>query len=65
MLRTAEGTIVLDLVGKMSGRGAYICHTVTCLRRARKGRRMESALGCSIPEPIYERMERELMDSDV
>ena len=60
VLRTPEGEIVLDLVGKKSGRGAYICKNPTCFKKARKARRLEASLECSIPEEVYERMEEEL-----
>ena len=60
VLRTPDGSIVLDLTGKCSGRGAYICRSVDCFRKARKARRIESSLGCQIPEEIYSRMEEEL-----
>jgi predicted RNA-binding protein YlxR (DUF448 family) len=60
VLRTPEGEITLDLVGKKSGRGAYICKRAECLKRARKSRRIEQALECSIPEEIYDRMEEEI-----
>ncbi len=64
VLRTKDETIVLDLTGKLSGRGAYICRRLACLRKARKGRRIESALGCSIPESVYADLERELNEHD-
>ncbi len=60
VLRTPEGDITLDLKGKMSGRGAYVCKSVACFKKARKARRIEQALECSIPEEVYERMEQEL-----
>jgi len=60
VLRTPEGEITLDLKGKMSGRGAYVCKSVACFKKARKARRIEQALECSIPEEVYERMEQEL-----
>ena len=60
VLRTPEGEITLDLVGKKSGRGAYICKSAECLKKARKSRRIESALECSIPDEIYARLEEEL-----
>jgi predicted RNA-binding protein YlxR (DUF448 family) len=60
VLRTPEGEIVLDTTGKRSGRGAYICKNASCLKKARKARRLESSLECAIPEEIYERMEEEL-----
>ena len=60
VLRTPEGEIVLDLTGKKSGRGAYICKNANCLKKARKSRRIESSLECSIPETVYDRMEEEI-----
>ena len=60
VLRTPEGEIVLDLTGKRSGRGAYICKNASCLKKARKARRLESSLECSIPDEIFDRMEEEL-----
>lgn len=60
VLRTPEGEIVLDLVGKRSGRGAYICKSSACLKKARKAKRLESSLECSIPDEVYERLEEEL-----
>ncbi len=60
VLRTPEGEVVLDLIGKRSGRGAYICRRAECLKKARRARRLESSLECSIPDEVYERMEEEL-----
>lgn len=52
--------ISLDITGKMPGRGAYLCRNPECLRLARKGRRLERAFSCKIPEEIYLRLENEL-----
>ena len=60
VLRTPEGEVVLDLTGKKSGRGAYICKNPACLKKARKSRRIESSLDCHISEELYEKMEEEL-----
>lgn len=57
MVRTPENEIFLDFTGKKSGRGAYICPTVACLKKARKSGRAENALGCKIPDEIYDKME--------
>ena len=61
MVRTPEGEIVLDLIGKKSGRGAYICKSASCLKKARKAKRLEAALECSIPDEVYEKLEGELI----
>ena len=60
VLRTPEGEVVLDLTGKKSGRGAYICKKAACFKKARKSRRFETSLECSIPEAVYDRMEEEI-----
>ena len=60
VLRTPEGEVILDLTGKKSGRGAYICKNVTCFKKARKARRIETSLECQISEELYNRMEEEL-----
>lgn len=60
VLRTPEGEITLDFTGKKSGRGAYICYDIKCLRKARKSKRIDKSLETAIPEEIYDKMEREL-----
>ena len=36
VVKTKEGEISLDLTGRKSGRGAYICRDIECLKKARK-----------------------------
>ncbi len=60
VLRTPEGEVLLDLTGKKSGRGAYICKNPACLKKARKSRRIETSLDCHISDELYEKMEEEL-----
>ena len=60
VLRTPEGEVVLDLTGKKSGRGAYICKKAACFKKARKSKRIETSLECAIPETVYDRMEEEI-----
>ena len=62
VVRTADGAIELDFTGKKSGRGAYICKNLECLRKARKSRRIDHNLDCTIPDEIYDKMESELED---
>lgn len=64
VVRSPEGEISLDFVGKKSGRGAYICWDVQCLKKARKSRRIDRSLDCTVPEEVYDRMERELVDHE-
>ena len=54
------GEISLDLTGRKSGRGAYVCKNADCFEKARKARRFERSLSCKIPEDVYEKMSKEL-----
>ncbi len=60
VLRTPEGEIVLDQTGKKSGRGAYLCKSLSCLKKARKSGRIESSLECSVSDEVWDRMEEEI-----
>ena len=60
VVRSPEGEISIDLVGKKPGRGAYVCRDANCLAKARKAKRLERAFSCEIPDEVYERMEEEL-----
>ena len=60
VVRDPEGAISLDFKGKKSGRGAYICRDVQCLRRARKSKRIDRNLEVEIPDAVWDEMEREL-----
>ena len=57
-VRSPEGDISLDLVGKKSGRGAYICPDTECLKKARKSRRLERIFETTVPDSVYEEAER-------
>ena len=59
-LRTPEGEVVLDLTGRQNGRGAYICKSLECFKKARRAKRLETSLECAIPDEVYARMEEEL-----
>ena len=39
VVKTAEGDIILDDTGKKNGRGAYICKSLECFKKAKKDRK--------------------------
>lgn len=59
-VKSPEGEVSLDLTGKKSGRGAYICRDINCLKLARKAKRFEKSFECRISDEVYDTMEREL-----
>lgn len=60
VVHTPEGDVALDLTGRLAGRGAYICRSAECLRKAQKAKRLERAFDCPIPQDVYQRLEEEL-----
>ena len=64
VVRTPEGAVELDFVGKKSGRGAYICPKRSCFAKARKSKRIENILEVKLPEEIYDRMEQSISEAE-
>lgn len=64
VVRDPEGGISLDFTGKKSGRGAYLCFDVQCLKKARKSKRIDRVLDCEIPAEVYDAMEEELQNHE-
>jgi len=64
VVRAPDGTVSLDFRGKASGRGAYICRSADCLRRAVKSRALERSLETAIPEEVYLRLQQQMEDGD-
>ena len=64
IIRTPEEEIVVDFTGKKNGRGAYICNSVDCLKKAVKRKALERSLKTAIPEDVYQELEKEMMSVD-
>lgn len=60
IVRTPEQKIMIDPTGKRSGRGAYICKSISCLDAALAGRTLQQALKSEIPEQVIEDLKRSL-----
>lgn len=63
IVRAPEGDISLDLTGKKSGRGAYICADAECLKKARKAKRLERIFETAVPDSVYDEAERLLTEN--
>lgn len=61
VVRTDENQYTIDLTGKMSGRGAYICKNIECLEKAFKSKGLERSFKSTIPKDIYEKLRNELV----
>ena len=60
VVRTPEGNVQLDFSGKLNGRGAYICPKADCLKKACKSKSLDRSLEVTIPQEVYDRLEREI-----
>ncbi len=63
VVKSPEGDVTLDLTGKKSGRGAYVCKNPECLKKARKKRAFERAFSMQIGEEVYNLMEEEMQNA--
>ena len=63
IVRSQEGAISFDRVGKAPGRGAYICRARECLQKAIKQKQLERALETKIEDAVYAQLMEEI-DAD-
>lgn len=54
VVRTPEGTVLIDEKGKTNGRGAYLKKDKSVIEKARKTGILEKHLEIKIPEEIYD-----------
>lgn len=64
VLKSVEGPILLDMTGKKNGRGAYLCKSAECLQKARKNKGLERSFKMSIPQEVYEELEKEFVENE-
>lgn len=60
ILKSPEGEFSLDSSGRKNGRGAYLCPSADCLKKAIKSKGLERSFKMAIPKEVYETLEREM-----
>ena len=60
VLKTAEEDILIDATGRKNGRGAYLCPSRECLKKAIKSKGLERSFKMTISKEIYEALEKEM-----
>ena len=60
VLRTAEGEILIDATGRKNGRGAYLCPSCECLKKAVKSKGLDRSFKMAVPREVYEALEKEM-----
>lgn len=62
VVKSPEGEVSVDLTGKKSGRGAYVCKNSQCLEKAFKAKRLSRNLDIAIDEAVYNRLREEIIN---
>lgn len=65
IIRTRQGSVEIDPSGKKPGRGAYVCPSMDCLDKVRRGRRLEKALEVVPPPLIFELLKERIEEIKV
>ncbi len=60
IVRSPEGEVSIDLTGKKSGRGAYVCHSGECLSKAIRHKQLERALETRLGDDVAEALKEKL-----
>ena len=56
MVRTVDGNIVIDLNGKINGRGAYLKNDKQVFEKARKTKILDRHLEVEIPDSLFDEL---------
>lgn len=52
VVRSPEGAVSIDPTGRKPGRGAYVCFSAECLKRAIKQKQLERAFASPLGEEV-------------
>jgi len=63
-VRSPEGDVSIDLTGKKPGRGAYVCQSKECLKRAVKSKALSRAFRAEIPQDVMDMLSEQMEGSD-
>lgn len=61
VVRTPEEEVLIDLSGKKSGRGAYLCGKVSCFKLAKKSKALDRALKQTVSDDIYDQLAQDFV----
>lgn len=64
VVRSPEGTVSVDLRGKAPGRGAYVCRSADCLKKALRSKALSRSLGVEIPPDLSDTLAQQMEEPD-
>ena len=62
VVRTPEGTVIVDETGKANGRGAYLKRDIETFEKAEKSKILDRKLEVEVPVSIYEELKSKIGD---
>ncbi|HIS86575.1 MAG TPA: YlxR family protein [Candidatus Caccenecus avistercoris] len=54
IVRTPDGSVIIDPTGKANGRGAYLKKDIEVIKKAEKSKILERVLEVEVPISVYE-----------
>lgn len=58
VVRTPEGSIIIDLSGKANGRGAYLKKDLKVFEKAQKSKVLDRHLETEIPDSLFDELKK-------
>lgn len=60
IVKSPAGEVAFDRIGKAPGRGAYVCRSAECLKKAIKTKALERALEFKMEESVLEQLSEQI-----
>ena len=64
VVKPQEGDAFIDRTGKAAGRGAYVCGSIECLKKAEKTRALDRALDTRSEENVLRALEQQILGEE-
>ena len=62
VVKSTDGSYVLDTTGKLNGRGAYVCKDKTCLDKCVKTHAFNRSFKSNVGEEVYTNIKEKSVD---
>lgn len=56
IVKNSDKDIIIDMTGKVNGRGAYICVNPTCLEQIKKNKKLSRTFQVEVSDNLYENL---------
>ena len=64
VVKPQDGDAHIDFGGRAPGRGAYVCNSIECLKKAEKTRALDRALDTRIEENVLRALEQQILGEE-